>query len=74
MNSYLKTLNAGVVFNGVTLNTEFVRGSAFSLDGVHLTPRGYALAANEIIRTINAFYGASVPVADVNAYNGVLFP
>jgi lysophospholipase L1-like esterase len=74
MNSYLKTLNAGIVFNGVTMNTVFVRGGAFSLDGVHLTPRGYALAANEIIRSINAHYGASVPMADVNNYNGVLFP
>ena len=74
MNTYLKTLTAGVVFNGVTFNTVFVKGGAFSLDGVHLTPRGYALAANEIIRMINAWYGASVPIADVNAYNGVLFP
>jgi len=74
VNTYLKTLNSGVIFNGVSFNTVFVRGGAFSLDGVHLSPRGYALTANEIIRTINAFYGASVPMADVNAYNGVLFP
>jgi hypothetical protein len=74
MNQYLHTLRAGILFNGVTLNTTFVQGGAFSLDGVHLTPRGYALAANEIIRVINNYYGASVPAADVNSYNGVLFP
>ncbi len=74
MNTYLRTLTAGITFNGITFNTEFVRGGAFSLDGIHLTPRGYALAANEIIRSINAFYGASIPMADINSYNGLLIP
>ncbi len=74
MNAYLKTFSSGVTFDGVTFNTTFVRGGLFSLDGVHLTPRGYALVANEIIRNINAFYGSSVPGADVNRYPGVAFP
>ena len=74
MNTYMKTLSSGIMYNGVTFNAVFVKGGAFSLDGVHLTPRGYALAANEIIRTINAFYGSSVPMADINAYGGLQFP
>ena len=74
MNTYLKTLGSGNTFNGVTFNTTFVTGGAFSLDGVHLTPRGYALAANEMIRTINAYYGSSIPQADVNKYGGLDFP
>ncbi len=74
MNTYLKSLSAGIVFDGISLNTSFVRGGIFSLDGVHLTPRGYALAANEMIRTINAFYGSSVPAADINRYPGVIYP
>lgn len=74
MNTYLKSLTAGVTFDGVSFNTVFVRGGIFSLDGIHLTPRGYALAANEIIRNINAFYGSSVPGADVNRYPGVAYP
>ncbi len=73
-NTYLKTLQAGITFNGVNYNALFVSGGAFSLDGIHLTPRGYALAANEIIRAINATYNASVPTVDANQYSGVRFP
>lgn len=74
MNSYLKTLASGIIFNGVTFNTEFVTGGAFSLDGVHLTPRGYALAANEVLRAINTKYGSRIPPIDVNKYGGIKFP
>ncbi|MBN9482853.1 MAG: hypothetical protein BGO70_08250 [Bacteroidetes bacterium 43-93] len=74
LNSYLRTLQSGILFNGVAFNTTFVSGGAFSLDGVHLTPRGYALVANQIINTINNRYNATIPQVDVNKYNGVLFP
>lgn len=74
MNAYLKTFTSGVIFNGVTFTTTYVSGGTFSLDGVHLTQRGYALAANEMIRTINAYYHSSIPTVDVNKYNGMLFP
>ncbi|MGN6477343.1 MAG: hypothetical protein ACTHKV_08960, partial [Flavipsychrobacter sp.] len=69
-----RTLQSGILFNGVAFNTTFVSGGAFSLDGVHLTPRGYALVANQIINTINNRYNATIPQVDVNKYNGVLFP
>ncbi len=72
--AYMKTLQSGIVYNGVTYTTTFVTGGAFSLDGIHLTPRGYALVANEIIRTINARYGSTISLADVNRYDGVHFP
>jgi hypothetical protein len=74
INSYLHTVAAGIVFNGVNFNTTFVQGGAFSLDGVHLTPRGYAIVANEMIRTINAYYKSSIPTVDVNKYSGLKFP
>ncbi|MEO6832517.1 MAG: SGNH/GDSL hydrolase family protein [Chitinophagaceae bacterium] len=74
MGAFLSTLSSGILYNGVNYNAQFVTGGAFSLDGVHLTPRGYAFAANEIIRNINAFYGANIPMVDVNAYHGLAFP
>jgi lysophospholipase L1-like esterase len=74
MNAYMKSLVAGITWNGVSYTTTFVTGGAFSLDGIHLTPRGYALAANEILRVINQHYKASIPAVDVNKYNGILFP
>lgn len=74
MNSYLKTLTSGIVFNGAAYNATFATGGAFSLDGVHLTPRGYALAANFIIQNINAQYKSTIPLIDANKYSGVKFP
>lgn len=74
INSYFKTFATGVVFNGVTFTTTFVSGGTFSLDGVHLTPRGYAFAANHIINGVNAYYKSSIPTIDVNKYSGIRFP
>ncbi len=74
MNSYMKTLQSGVVFNGITLTPKFISGGAFSLDGVHPNNRGYALIANEILRVINAKYAAVIPYVDVTNYTGVVFP
>jgi len=74
MNSYLHTISSGINFNGVTYNAQFVTGGAFSLDGVHLTQRGYAMIANQIITTINAKYNSTIPQIDINKYHGVSFP
>jgi hypothetical protein len=74
MNAKLKELQSGVVWNGITLNTQFVTGGVFSLDGIHLNPRGCALAANFFIDAINAKYGSTVPFVDVTKYPGVIFP
>jgi hypothetical protein len=74
MNAFFSQLPAGIAFNGITYNTQFVTGGAFSLDGIHPTQRGYALVANEIIRTINQYYKANVTSIDVNKYKGVTFP
>lgn len=71
---YLKQFDAGIRYNGVNYTTAFVTGGTFSLDGIHLTPRGYALVANAIIKGINVHYGSSVPEVDVNRYQGLLFP
>lgn len=73
-NTYMRSLKAGITWNGVTYTPSFVTGGAFSLDGVHLTPRGYALVANEILRVINQRYRSSIPAVDVNSYSGIKFP
>ncbi len=74
INSFLKTVQSGIVYNGIAFNTSYVSGGAFSLDGVHPNPRGYALIANEYIKAINAKYGSSVPEVDVTRYTGIVFP
>mgnify|MGYP001041148181 CR=1 FL=1 len=62
--------NGGVVYDGGLITSEFATGGAFSLDGVHLTPRGYAIIANEIIEAINNTYNSTVPVVNVGNYSG----
>lgn len=72
MNARMKELkNKGVTFNAVTYTPSFVTGGSFSLDGVHLTPRGYALIANYFIDGINAKYSANLSKVDVNSYPGL---
>jgi len=68
----LKT--TGKVIDGVSLNSNYISGGVFSLDGIHLTPRGYAIVANEFIKAINAQYSSSIPQVNISAYNGVKFP
>ncbi len=65
---------SGLIIDGLGLNSTFITGGIFSLDGVHLTPRGYAIVANEYIDAINAKYGSNIPLANVADYHGVLFP
>ncbi len=43
----------------------------FSLDGVHPNARGYAVITNEIIKVINEFYNANLPLHYVNNFPGI---
>ncbi len=74
VNSVLERARTGLVFDGVQLSTVFVQGGVFSLDGVHLTPRGSAVVANEMVEAINAKYGSTLSPVNVSAYQGVQFP
>lgn len=64
----------GVEAKGRKITTTFVTGGAFSLDGIHLTPVGNVLLANEFIKAINRKYNAFVPLVDPSGYGGVKFP
>ncbi len=74
MNSFMKTFKSGIIYNGISLNSVFVSGGGFSLDGVHPNARGYALVANEFIKAINTTYKSTLPTVDVSKYTGVVFP
>ena len=65
---------SGIPFDGITVKSSFLSGGAFGLDGVHPTPRGYAIVANGMIQAINKKYGSSIPEVNINAYAGVKFP
>lgn len=51
--------NGGITSGEFTLTSNLVTGSAFSLDGIHPTARGYALIANEFMKAIDATYGSN---------------
>ncbi|WP_338769131.1 SGNH/GDSL hydrolase family protein [Bernardetia sp. ABR2-2B] len=74
INDFFGKVISGFSYQGVTYSPTFVTGGAFSLDGIHLTQRGYALAGNEFIKSINAKYNAKLSLINTNDYRGVLFP
>ncbi len=74
MNSHLNNLQSGLVFDGETFTTKFILGGAFSTDGIHLNPRGYAIVANYFIDAINDTFNANIPKAIINEYDGLIFP
>jgi hypothetical protein len=66
---YVEFLNNG----GYSINSNFVSGGAFSLDGVHPSPRGYALIANVFLKAINEKYGSNFKPVDYSKYR-IQFP
>lgn len=74
VNAFMAACKKGIVYNGITISTAFVSGGAFSLDGVHLTPLGNAMLANEFIKSINTTYGSTIPLLNAAKYRGVAFP
>ena len=61
----------GVPYDGGVLTAAFVTGGAFSLDGVHGSPRGYAYIANSVIDAINSKYDATIPKVAIGNYGTV---
>ncbi|MBA6152124.1 SGNH/GDSL hydrolase family protein [Gelidibacter maritimus] len=53
-----------------TFTTALVTGGLISLDGVHLTSRGYSLMANEFLKAIDAKYGSNFVAAGYKAKPG----
>ncbi|KAA9340167.1 SGNH/GDSL hydrolase family protein [Adhaeribacter soli] len=72
--SILNEIAGGISRNQVTYNTALVTGNIFSLDGLHFSPRGNAIVANEFIKAINEKYKSSIPTVNETNYNTVLFP
>ncbi|SDR70951.1 GDSL-like Lipase/Acylhydrolase [Gillisia sp. Hel1_33_143] len=66
-----KVANGGVAYDAGMVTSTFATGGAFSLDGVHPTPRGYALIANRILDVVNAKYGSTVPKVNIGNYNTI---
>ena len=69
LNSILQEAStSGISYNSFTLTTSLVTGGAVSLDGIHLTARGYAFMANKFLEAIDAAFGSNF-VASGNTAN-----
>jgi hypothetical protein len=73
-NELLEQVNDGIYQDGVSVNGDFITGGAFSLDGIHLTPRGYAIVANGIIDEINSAFNARISPVIINNHRAVVLP
>ncbi len=60
LNSILEEASTiGIAFDDFVMDTSLVFGGLVSLDGIHLTARGYALMANKFLEAIDATYGSN---------------
>lgn len=59
----LEEASTGIKFDSYTMTTKLVVGGLISLDGVHLTARGYALMANKILAAMDAKFGSNFTMA-----------
>jgi len=65
VNSLMSQLaNGGLNFDGFEMTNAYFTGLTFSLDGVHLTERGNAFIANEILKAIDMKYGSNFEESD----------
>lgn len=53
------------------MTADYVTGGTFSLDGIHPSPRGYAVIANQMINIINTKYGSNLPTVNPVDYTGL---
>ena len=63
LSSVLKEASTGIQFDQYSMTTGLVSGGLISLDGVHLTSRGYALMANRILAAMDAEFGSNFTLA-----------
>lgn len=60
----------GVSDGNYIFTTKLVTGGLVSLDGIHLTSRGYAVLANKMLEAIDATYDSNFIAAEVKADPG----
>lgn len=72
LGTLINNLTTGVTQNGTSFSFSYILGGVFSLDGIHFTPAGYALLANEIQKSIAAKYNVLLPEIDASRYRKVL--
>lgn len=77
MNAILNQAVSGIrLEDGQVYTADYFNGQGnlntvlFSLDGVHLNPRGYAFVSLEILKVINQYFKANIPLVNPAKYPG----
>jgi hypothetical protein len=74
MDIVYEMIQSGAFMDGVEVDGRFIQGGVFSLDAIHLTPRGYAIVANSLINAINQKFGSTIPPVNISDYRAVILP
>ena len=74
LNEILREASMGIQFDNYTMTTSLVTGGLVSLDGIHLTARGYALMANKIMAAMDAKFGSNFTSATNGLANAGNYP
>ena len=75
MNKFFSDIKTtGYRIAGENYTSGFITGGVFSLDGVNLSARGNALAANRFIEVMNQAWGANIHFVQMNNIPGIAIP
>lgn len=75
MHTFFEELAGGQVsFEGLRVNSSYVNGNFFGVDGYSPTIKANAMLSNEIIDALNVFYAANIPKVDIRNYSGIVYP
>lgn len=66
--TFFYNIKGGMTIQGITVSANYLTGGLFSLDGVHLSPLGNAVVANEYVAATNARYGTTLTEAKLFDY------
>lgn len=61
----------GISANGSLVTNAFATGGFFSLDGIHLSPKGNGITANEMMKEINNKYGSTLQAVETRDLPGI---
>ena len=69
INAFWANIVAGnYLIGGIPISSAFLTGGFFGYDGFHPTELGYAIIANDLVKTINAQLGTKVPEVNLRPF------
>lgn len=67
-----KVADTGIKVSYTFFTNDYITGNLFSLDGAHLTQKGYAVIGKYTIDEINLHYNSTIPTIETDLYPAVV--